>query len=72
MRWRIEKEVRIGKGDKICSNKACAKCKELETYEVNFAYVEEKERKNALVKVRVCVECGEKLNFQHKYKKLKN
>jgi len=70
MRWRIEKEVVIGKGDTICSNKACDKASELETYEVNFAYMEETERKNALVKVRVCPSCAEKLNFHHKYKKL--
>lgn len=72
MRWRVEKEVIIGKGDTICSNKLCTKASELETYEVNFAYLEEKERKNALVKVRVCSSCAEKLNHHHKYKQLKN
>lgn len=72
MRWRIEKEVIIGKGETICGNKVCNKASELETFEVNFAYIEENERKNALVKVRVCTVCAEKLNFQHQHKKLKN
>ncbi len=71
MRWRIEKEVLIGKGDTVCSEKTCGKKQELETFEVNFSYLEGEEKKNALVKVRVCKECGEKLNFHHDYKKLK-
>lgn len=67
MRWRIEKEVVIGKGESICAEKKCSKIKDLETYEVNFAYLEGKEKKNTLVKVRVCEECGKKLNYKVMY-----
>lgn len=70
MRWRIEKEVIIGKGDTICSEKKCCEKDSLVTFEVNFAYSEEKEKKNALVKVRVCPLCSEKLNYKKKFKKL--
>lgn len=51
MRWRIEKEVVIGKGQFICGNKSCTIEKYLRTWEVNFAYVENEEKKNALVKI---------------------
>lgn len=70
MRWRVEKEVIIGKGDTICCEKKCTKTQDLETYEVNFAYIEEDEKKNALVKVKVCETCSQKLNYKRKYKKL--
>lgn len=70
MRWRIEKEVIIGKGDTICSEKKCAKTEDLQTYEVNFAYIEDELKKNALVKVKVCGFCAQKLNYKRKYKKL--
>ena len=36
----------------------------MQTYEVNFAYVEDETQKNALVKVRVCSLCAEKLNYK--------
>jgi len=36
----------------------------LSSYEVNFAYEEHGEKKNALVKVRVCLECAELLNYK--------
>ena len=71
MRWRIEKEVIIGKGETICADKNCQNKVDLETYEVNFAYNEGKEKKNALVKVKVCKSCALKLNNQNNYKKLK-
>lgn len=35
----------------------------IHTTQVNFAYTEAEEEKNALVKVRVCPECAYKLNF---------
>jgi hypothetical protein len=34
-------------------------------WQVNFAYEEEKVKKNALVKLRLCPECGQKLNYKH-------
>lgn len=64
MRWRIEKEVIIGKGEKICAEKKCPNTKDLETYELNFSYKEINEKKNSLVKVKVCAECAIKLNFK--------
>ncbi|CAI4228542.1 unnamed protein product [Auanema sp. JU1783] len=63
MRWRVEKEVLNGKGQFICGNKKCESRDDLTSWEVNFAYVEQKERKNALVKVRLCPSCSEKLNY---------
>ena len=40
-------------------------CKiKLNAFEVNFSYIKNKEKKNALVKVVVCKNCEEKLNFK--------
>eukprot|EP00916_Digyalum_oweni_P002458 GHVL01004539.1.p3 GENE.GHVL01004539.1~~GHVL01004539.1.p3 ORF type:complete len:240 (-),score=38.05 GHVL01004539.1:1286-2005(-) len=50
-RWRTEREV-------ICERKA------LKSYEVQFSYSEANENKAALVKVRLCVDCAYKLNYQ--------
>ena len=38
---------------------------------MNFAYKEAGEHKNALVKIRVCPECAEKLNFRNNERKQK-
>nr|CAH7718479.1 unnamed protein product [Callosobruchus chinensis] len=51
LRWRIEKEVINGKGQFICGNKYCSIEEDLRTWEVNFAYIEKGEKKNALVKI---------------------
>ena len=51
MRWRIEKEVWSGKGQFTCGEKKCQIEKGLRSWEVNFAYEEQNERKNALVKL---------------------
>ncbi|XP_052468078.1 protein FRA10AC1 homolog [Carassius gibelio] len=37
---------------------------------VNFAYVERGEKRNALVKLRLCPECSFKLNYHHKRKEV--
>jgi protein FRA10AC1 len=64
LRWRTEQEVLAGKGQFTCGNKRCdAKC-ELHSYELNFAYKENGERKRALVKVRACPECAAKLFYE--------
>ncbi|CAD6197713.1 unnamed protein product [Caenorhabditis auriculariae] len=63
MRWRTEKEVREGKGQFECGNKKCKDSIDLRSWEVNFGYVENGERKNALVKVRLCPQCSEMLNY---------
>lgn len=51
-RFRIEKEIVNGKGQFICGETSCKEEDGLRTWEVNFAYVEGGERKNALVKIR--------------------
>lgn len=68
LRWRIEKEVIEGRGQFACGNKHCQERENLESWEVNFAYVEQGERKNALVKLRLCPACSLKLNYHHKRK----
>jgi len=70
MRWRIEKEVVIGKGQFVCANKKCDEVNKLRTWEVNFGYMEHGEKKNALVKCRLCSECSYKLNYTHKKKEV--
>lgn len=68
MRWRTENELKVGKGQFVCGSRKCEERDLLRTWEVNFAYVEEGERKNALVKVRLCPDCSYKLNYHHKKK----
>eukprot|EP00794_Sanderia_malayensis_P005378 gene5380-6051_t len=63
MRWRIEKEVVVGKGQFSCGNKICNENHKLQSWEVNFGYKEHGVKKNALVKLRLCPECSKKLNF---------
>ncbi|CAK6974620.1 protein FRA10AC1 [Scomber scombrus] len=70
-RWRIENEVVSGKGQFQCGNKRCEKQEGLKSWEVNFAYVEQGEKRNALVKLRICPECSFKLNYHHKRKEVK-
>ncbi|MCJ8738295.1 hypothetical protein PDJAM_G00034020 [Pangasius djambal] len=70
-RWRIENEVISGKGQFLCGNKRCEKKEGLKSWEVNFAYVEQGEKRNALVKLRLCPECSFKLNYHHKRKEVK-
>jgi len=71
MRWRQEKEVVTGKGQFECAGKKCSERKKLRTWEVNFGYIEQNVKKNALVKCRLCFECSYKLNYHHKKKELK-
>ncbi len=68
MRWRIEKELCDGKGQFSCGNKHCSRTEELTSWEVNFSYSEQGERKNALVKLRLCPKCSKKLNYHKKCK----
>lgn len=51
LRWRIDREVITSKGQFICGNKKCDIRTELKSWEVNFAYMENGEKKNALVKL---------------------
>nr|XP_055031290.1 protein FRA10AC1 [Misgurnus anguillicaudatus] len=70
-RWRIENEVISGKGQFVCGNKRCEMKDGLKSWEVNFAYVEQGEKRNALVKLRLCPECSFKLNYHHQRKEIK-
>ncbi|XP_005111126.1 protein FRA10AC1 homolog [Aplysia californica] len=70
MRWRIEKEVIDGKGQFVCGNKKCSESEGLRSWEVNFGYLEHGEKKNALVKLRLCPDCSYKLNYHHKRKEV--
>ncbi|XP_022115113.2 protein FRA10AC1 homolog isoform X3 [Pieris rapae] len=67
LRWRIEKEVVLGKGQFHCGSKGCNSDQGLKSWEVNFAYREGDEKKNALVKVQ----CSEKLNYRSKKREIK-
>lgn len=71
-RWRIEKEVISGKGQFFCGNKRCDEKEGLRSWEVNFGYIEHGEKRNALVKLRLCQECSFKLNFHHRRKEIKS
>ena len=64
LRWRTSDEVLKGKGLHICGGLKCAAEGRLATWEVNFAYREAGQRKNALVKLRLCPECSERLNYR--------
>ncbi|CAH1119202.1 unnamed protein product [Phaedon cochleariae] len=71
LRWRVEKEVVSGKGQFSCGNKKCLQEDGLRTWEVNFGYTEKGEKKNALVKIRLCSECSKKLNYHSKKREVK-
>jgi hypothetical protein len=43
----------------------------LSFFKVNFAYVEHHEKKNALVKLRLCPDCSAKLNYHSKKRLIK-
>ncbi|KAK1166433.1 protein FRA10AC1-like isoform X1 [Acipenser oxyrinchus oxyrinchus] len=80
-RWQVEKEVVSGKGQFFCGNKNCDTKEGLKT----FGYVEQGEKRNALVKLHkfiwpshifyiyfsgLCPECSYKLNFHHRRKEV--
>eukprot|EP00798_Chlamydomonas_sp_ICE-L_P003948 gene3948-14025_t len=69
MRWRTQKEVVAGKGQFICGARGCNESGSgLASYEVDFAYTEAGENKQALVKLRVCPGCAFKLNYKKERK----
>lgn len=70
MRWRQEAEVVAGKGQFVCASKRCEERRKLRTWEVNFGYVEQQVKKNALIKCRLCFDCSYKLNYHHKKKEV--
>ncbi|KAI9246561.1 protein FRA10AC1 [Helicostylum pulchrum] len=64
LRWRVEKEVVSGKGQFTCGSTLCESTDKLKSWEVNFGYMEDGEKKNELVKVRLCLDCSHKLNYK--------
>ncbi|XP_071546200.1 protein FRA10AC1 homolog [Panulirus ornatus] len=70
MRWRIEREVLEGKGQFSCGEKRCKEKEGLRTWEMNFSYVEQSVKKNALVKLRLCHDCSYKVNYHRKRKEV--
>jgi protein FRA10AC1 len=66
LRFRTEEEVFRGKGQFICGSLKCDSTSDLSSWEVHFAYVEDGVKKDALVKVRLCVDCSLKLNYKKK------
>ena len=64
LRWRTESEVFDGKGQFVCGNKACSSDQGLQSFELQFSYVEHGVSKAALVKLRACPECAAKLNYR--------
>ena len=66
LRWRTEAEVFDGKGQFVCGNKRCVESGGLASFELNFTYVEHGERKQALVKLRVCPACEQKLHYRQR------
>ena len=70
MRFQTETEVKSGKGQFVCGARKCEEKEKMRTWEVNFAYKEDGEKKNALVKLRLCPDCSYKLNYHHKRKEV--
>lgn len=68
-RWRTEREVLEGKGERTCGAVGCSKGTK-NVYEMNFGYLEAEAKKNALVRVSVCGECAFKLNFRRTLKRV--
>ncbi|KAG7266006.1 hypothetical protein CRUP_005289 [Coryphaenoides rupestris] len=77
MKWSLEKLPSPWQhlaGQFQCGSRRCEKEQEqevLKSWEVNFSYVECGEKRNALVKLRLCPECSFKLNYHHKRKQVK-
>lgn len=51
-------------GQFACASTRCEETTSLRSWEVNFAYTEAGERRNALVKVRLCPRCSDRLNYR--------
>ncbi|CAO3590488.1 unnamed protein product [Absidia cylindrospora] len=71
LRWRTEDEVVLGKGQFICASTKCDDTSDLTSWEVNFGYLEDGIKKNELVKVRLCIDCSQKLNYKTQKRMIK-
>lgn len=47
-----------------CGSTRCNNIENLKSWEVNFGYIENGEKKNELVKLRLCPSCSDKLNYK--------
>ena len=62
MRWRTSKEVIEGRGQFTCGVRGCyAAGAPLRSYELHFAYADGGRAREALVKLRCCARCAERL-----------
>ncbi|CAG8447992.1 11233_t:CDS:2 [Acaulospora colombiana] len=57
-------------GQLICASTRCSEKNDLKSWEVNFAYIEDGEKKNALVKIRLCPKCSGKLNYKNRHQEV--
>ncbi|XP_039969633.1 protein FRA10AC1 homolog [Bactrocera neohumeralis] len=71
LRWRTRDEVVLGKGQFQCGSRKCEQRENLSSWEVNFAYHEQGENKNALVKLRLCANHSKQLNFTSRKREVK-
>ncbi|KAI7860251.1 folate-sensitive fragile site protein Fra10Ac1-domain-containing protein [Circinella umbellata] len=72
LRWRTQREVVHGKGQFVCASTRCDNTDDLKSWEVNFGYIENGEKKNELVKVRLCPDCSYRLNYKTQKRQAKN
>jgi len=70
IRFRVEDEVFRGKGETTCGNKKCDVQDGLVSFQTPFSYMENEKLKSALIKLRLCPDCGYKLHY-HQDKKRK-
>lgn len=71
LRWRTESEVIAGIGQFQCGSRKCTETNGLRSWEVNFSYKEQDEQKNALIKLRLCPEHSDQLNYTSKKREIK-
>lgn len=64
LRWRTQREVVAGRGQFSCGATGCEERRGLASFEVPFAYQEAGERKQALVKLRLCPTHAYQLNYR--------
>ena len=61
----------FGAGQFVCGSIDCAEKTDLRSWEVPFGYVEAGEKRLALVKVRLCPACSDKLNYRKQMREVK-
>ncbi|XP_017474889.1 PREDICTED: protein FRA10AC1-like, partial [Rhagoletis zephyria] len=72
LRWRTKNEVVTGKGQFQCGSRKCEERENLRSWEVNFSYREQGDRKNALVKLRLCSLHSDQLNYTSRKREVKH